>query len=200
MNLKWYYWYFKSAIPEKICDDIVRYGKEQDKQMATTGSTNKNELTEVQLKNIQKKRKSDVVWMSDRWIYNEIQPYIYQANENAGWNFEWDYTEPAQFTKYKLNQYYHWHEDQDVKPFNNGEPAYQGKIRKLSCTLQLSHPDEYEGGDLEFETPKGIFKVDEIKPRGSICVFPSFVKHRVTPVTKGVRHSLVMWNLGYPYK
>ena len=46
MNLKWYYWYFKSAIPEKICDDIVRYGKEQDKQMATTGSTNKKELTE----------------------------------------------------------------------------------------------------------------------------------------------------------
>ena len=138
--------------------------------------------------------------MSEPWVYNEIHPRIHEANRNAGWNFEWDYTEPAQFTKYKLNQYYHWHEDQDVKPFNNGEPAYQGKIRKLSCTLQLSHPDEYEGGDLEFETPKGIFKVDEIKPRGSICVFPSFVKHRVTPVTKGVRHSLVMWNLGYPYK
>ena len=53
MNLKWYYWYFKSAIPEKICDDIVRYGKEQNKEIAITGSNNKDELTGEQLKNIQ---------------------------------------------------------------------------------------------------------------------------------------------------
>ena len=46
MNLKWYYWYFKSAIPEKICDDIVRYGKKQDKEIATTGNSSKKELTE----------------------------------------------------------------------------------------------------------------------------------------------------------
>ena len=91
MNLKWYYWYFQSVIPERICDEIVRYGKEQDKQMALTGNAGKDKkkLTKLELKNIQKKRKSDIVWMSDRWIYKEIQPYIYQANVNAGWNFEW---------------------------------------------------------------------------------------------------------------
>tara|TARA_R100001480_G_scaffold147631_2_gene146598 strand:- start:287 stop:550 length:264 start_codon:yes stop_codon:yes gene_type:complete len=87
MNLKYYYWYFQSAIPERICDEIVRYGKEQNKQMALTGNADKKNLTKLELKNIQKKRKSDVVWMSDRWIYNEIQPYINQANLSSGWNF-----------------------------------------------------------------------------------------------------------------
>ena len=74
MNLKYYYWYFQSAIPERICDDIVRYGKEQDKQTALTGEAGRDnkKLTKLELKNIQKKRKSDIVWMSDRWIYNEI--------------------------------------------------------------------------------------------------------------------------------
>ena len=93
MNLKYQYWYFQSVIPERICDDIVRYGKEQDKQTALTGNADKDNLTNLELKNIQKKRKSDVVWMSDRWIYKEIQPYIHQANANAGWNFEWDFQE-----------------------------------------------------------------------------------------------------------
>ena len=199
MILENYYYYFIDCIPPRICDEIVQFGSSLQEEFATTGQISEAEAQEKQ-EEIKQYRDSNVSWMSEPWIYNEIHPRIHEANRNAGWNFEWDYTEPAQFTKYKLNQYYHWHEDQDVKPFNNGEPAYQGKIRKLSCTLQLSHPDEYEGGDLEFETPKGIFRVDEIKPRGSICVFPSFVKHRVTPVTKGVRHSLVMWNLGYPYK
>jgi len=76
MNLKYQYWWFKSVIPERICDDIIRYGQEQTKEMALTGNTKKEKLTEEELKNIQKKRKSDVVWMSDRWIYKEIHPYL----------------------------------------------------------------------------------------------------------------------------
>ena len=206
MNLKWYYWYFKSAIPEKICDDIVRYGKEQDKEIATTGSNNKNELTKVQLKNIQKKRKSDVVWMSDRWIYNEIQPYIHQANRNAEWNFDWDYSEACQFTEYKVGQYYDWHCDSYEEPYDepNNKNAH-GKLRKLSMTISLTDPDEYEGGDLEFDfrnTDEGSQPriCEEVRQKGSVIVFPSFVWHRVKPVTKGIRHSLVCWNLGYPFR
>ena len=65
MNLKWYYWYFQSAIPERICDEIVKYGAEQNKETALTGNAYKDNLTKLELKNIQKKRKSDVVWMSD---------------------------------------------------------------------------------------------------------------------------------------
>ena len=72
-------------------------------------------------------------------------------------------------------------------------------------TISLTDPSEYEGGDLEFDfrdTDKGSQPriCEEIRQKGSVIVFPSFVWHRVKPVTKGRRHSLVCWNLGYPFK
>ena len=72
-------------------------------------------------------------------------------------------------------------------------------------TVSLTNPEEYEGGDLEFDfrdTDKGSQPrvCEEIRAKGSVIVFPSFVWHRVTPVTEGTRHSLVCWNLGYPFK
>ena len=102
MNLTNYYWYFQSAIPERICDDIVRYGKQLQDQMAVTGGFSRSgkNLTEKNIKDLKKKRNSDIVWMNDRWIYKEIHPYVHQANANAGWNFEWDYSESCQFTIY----------------------------------------------------------------------------------------------------
>ena len=123
MNLKWYYWYFQSVIPERICDDIVRYGKEQNKEMALTGNAGKDNknLTKLELKNIQKKRKSDIVWMNDRWIYNEIQPYVHAANASAEWNFEWDFSESCQFTEYKKGQFYDWHCDSYTEPYDQPE-------------------------------------------------------------------------------
>ena len=77
-------------------------------------------------------------------------------------------------------------------------------IRKLSVTVSLSHPKEYEGGYLQFAATRDwgdTFKLQctEILPRGSICVFPSYTWHRVSPVTKGRRLSLVQWNLGEGY-
>jgi len=206
MNLRYQYWWFKSVIPERICNDILRYGQEQTKEIALTGNKQKEDLSEKEMLNIQKKRKSDVVWMSDRWIYREIQPYIHQANEYAGWNFEWDWSEPCQFTEYKKGQFYDWHCDSYIEPYNNPDnPNTHGKQRKLSMTISLTNPEEYEGGDLEFDfrnTDEGSQpKVcEEIREKGSIVVFPSFIWHRVTPVTKGTRHSLVCWNLGYPFK
>ena len=91
MNLTNYYWYFQSVIPERICDDIVRYGKQLQDQMATTGNFNNKKLNQKQIKDLKKTRNSDVVFMSDRWIYKEIQPYIQKANQSAGWNFQWDH-------------------------------------------------------------------------------------------------------------
>ena len=83
-------------------------------------------------------------------------------------------------------------------------------IRKLSVTCQLTDGSEYKGGELEFDfrnydpqmrdETKHLRKATEILPRGSVIVFPSFLWHRVKPVTKGVRYSLVLWNVGYPYK
>jgi len=207
MNLEYYYWYFKSAIPPKICDDIIKYGKSQQEQIALTGDYDPNKVSDDDIKDISKKRKSNVVWMDDRWIYKEIQPYIHSANENAGWNFQWDYSESCQFTKYSKEQFYDWHCDSWSKPYNKPEDLNtHNKIRKLSVTVSLSDETEYEGGDFEFDfrnDDKGANQPSickEIRPKGSVVVFPSFVWHRVKPVTSGTRYSLVIWNLGWPFK
>ena len=209
MNLSNYYWYFKSAIPPKICDDIINYGLSKTEVMAKTGKYGDGEMTKDDIRDLKSKRNSDIVWLSEPWIYKELHPFIIAANRNAGWNFEWDRSEACQFTKYKLNQYYDWHCDSWNKPYEKKGPE-NGKIRKLSMTCQLTDGSEYEGGELEFdfrdyephqrEETKHLRQAKEILPKGSIIVFPSFVWHRVKPVTKGVRYSLVMWNLGYPFK
>ena len=207
MNLEYYYWYFQSVIPPKICDDIIEYGKSQQEQIALTGGYDPEKVSEDDIKDVSKKRKSNIVWMNDRWIYNEIHPYIHTANKNAGWNFQWDFSESCQFTKYKLNQFYDWHCDSWSKPYNRPEePDRHGKIRKLSVTVSLSDENDYEGGDFEFDfrnDDKGTNQprlCKEIRPKGSVVVFPSFVWHRVKPVTSGTRYSLVIWNLGWPFK
>ena len=207
MNLEYYYWYFQSVIPPKICDDIIEYGKSQQEQIALTGGYDPEKVSEDDIKDVSKKRKSNIVWMNDRWIYNEIHPYIHTANKNAGWNFQWDFSESCQFTKYKLDQFYDWHCDSWSKPYNRPEePDRHGKIRKLSVTISLSAENDYEGGDFEFDfrnDDKGTNQprlCKEIRPKGSVVVFPSFVWHRVKPVTSGTRYSLVIWNLGWPFK
>ena len=209
MNLTNYYWYFQSAIPERICDDIVRYGKQLQDQIAVTGGYNPKKLNNKQIKNLKKKRNSNVVWMDDRWIYKEIQPYIQKANQNAGWNFQWDFSEACQFTKYNKGQYYDWQSDSWDQPYNKpNDLNSNGKIRKLSVTVSLSEgKKDYIGGELEFDyrnldpdKPRKPVKCKEILPKGSLVVFPSDVLHRVCPVKKGSRYSLVIWNLGWPFK
>ena len=211
MNLTNYYWYFQSAIPERICDDIVKYGHQLQHQMAVTGGYGDGKkLNKKQIKDLKTKRDSNIVWMNDRWIYKEIQPYIHTANANAGWNFQWDFSENCQFTKYQKGQYYDWHCDSWDKPYfrqDNPQDPTNGKIRKLSVTVTLSDPKDYKGGELEFDfrqndpdKKRQIRKCKEILPKGSLVVFPSFVWHRVCPVTRGERNSLVIWNLGYPFR
>ena len=212
-NFNYYYWGFTSAIPSRLCDDIIKHGLSKQEILARTGDfENDKKLNKEEIRKLKTKRNSNVTWLDEPWIYKELHPYIHQANKNAGWNFQWDRSEPCQFTKYKLNQYYDWHNDGWKKPYdkkNKNHPEH-GKIRKISMTLQLTDGSEYEGGELEFDfrdydpysrdESKHVKQVKEILPKGSIVVFPSFIWHRVKPVTKGVRYSLVMWNLGYPFK
>ena len=215
MNLSNYFWYFKSALTPRFCDEVIKYALSKEETMALTGgygrdrNLNKKPLNKEEVKNIQRKRKSDLVWFNDAWIYKEIHPYVHKANRNAGWNFEWDRSESCQFTKYKLNQYYDWHCDSWEKVYESNGPD-NGKMRKLSMTCQLTDGSEYEGGELEFDfrnydphmrdESKHIRSVPEILPKGSIVVFPSHLWHRVKPVTRGTRYSLVVWHLGYPFK
>jgi PKHD-type hydroxylase len=214
MNLQNYYWYFKSALSPKFCDEIIAYGKKNQEQLALTGFIdNKRDikskpLTKKELKDLKKTRNSNIVWMNDRWIYDEILPYVQKANNSAGWNYEFDWSESCQFTKYSKGQYYDWHCDSWNVPYDNPKNLnFHGKIRKLSVTCSLSDPKDYKGGELEFNfnnpeisKKNNIRKCKEILPRGSIVVFPSFVWHRICPVIKGTRFSLVIWNIGHPFK
>ena len=72
-------------------------------------------------------------------------------------------------------------------------------------TINLSEPGSYEGGNLKFDYGPHIkgeryHECTEIRPKGSVIVFPSYLYHQVTPVTKGTRYSLVMWSLGHPFR
>jgi PKHD-type hydroxylase len=91
-------------------------------------------------------------------------------------------------------------------PSNKTRSEFFGTVRKLSATISLVDGDTYEGGDLEFDLRNSsdgsavIRKSDITRKKGSIIVFPSFLYHRVTPVFKGTRYSLVVWCSGEPFK
>ena len=180
--------------------------------------------------NIEQKRyvrDSEVAWFNDPWLYDMINPFLRRANSEAGWRYEWDFSESFQFTKYNKGGFYGWHADGNscwhgrykryipgVSPTTpdggiprgyTNNPSFVGKVRKLSMTINLNEPGEYEGGNLKFDFGphaggKRFHEVTEIRPQGSIIVFPSYVYHQVTPVTKGTRYSLVLWSLGQPFK
>ena len=208
MQLQNYYYWFKNAIPSHVCDDIVRYAKSLQDQMAVTGGFNGKKLNKKEEQDLKKKRDSNIIWLDERWIYTAVHPYIHQANKEANWNFQWDFSEQCQFTKYKKGQYYDWHCDSWDRPYHKPEePNSHGKQRKLSVTLSLSNDKDYSGGELEFDMRNrdpdkkaNTHILKEIRSKGSLVVFPSDVWHRVKPVKRGVRHSLVIWNLGWPFK
>ena len=212
MLLSNYYYYFKSVIPTKICNEIIQYASNHKDNIAITGEFGENRnlkeqpLNKKELKNLKTKRNSNVVWLNDKWIYKEIHPFIRFANQSAGWNFQWDWSESCQFTKYKKNQHYGWHCDSWSTSYKEAG-NYKGKIRKLSSILILSDPKDYSGGDLEFDfrnadpdKKRNVKVCKDIKCKGSLIVFPSFVWHRVNPVKKGIRYSLVSWHLGKPFQ
>lgn len=200
------FWVLDKVIPEHVCDQIVKCGLNHNIEIALTSDKSLEEHKESNLAHLLNYRNSNVAWLNESWIYKHTEAVLNAANKNAGWNYDWDHQESAQFTKYNIGQYYHWHVDSLDKPFNTPHNlAMHKKIRKLSMSLLLSHPDEYEGGDFEFdfsniEQGKAKHTLKELNGKGSIVVFPSHTYHRVTPVTKGTRYSLVIWCLGDSFR
>jgi len=103
--------------------------------------------------------------------------------------------EEVQFTKYHEGGYYEWHRD----CANNG-PKESNSIRKLSAVIQLSNPSTYEGGEFQFYDGIQPELVPDIKEQGSVIVFECADWHRLAPITKGVRYSLVIWANGPSFK
>lgn len=208
MNLEHYYWYFKSALTPEQCNKIIDLGIKTKSDLGTVGGIkikNYKKISKEEKNQLIKIRKSNVAWLEDKWLYELITPYVTIANKNANWNFQVDWFENIQFTIYKKSQFYDWHQDCWDKPYEMPNPNYNGKIRKISATIQLSDPKDYKGGELVFDfrnktnKSSNILKPKELLPQGTIVVFPSHIYHKVTPVTKGTRYSLVLWSLGNPW-
>ena len=114
-----------------------------------------------------------------------VQSYIVDANKN--WNYDIRRLEKVQMSKYQTGGHYNWHMDSKA-PVNNEQ-------RKLSISILLN--DDFKGGGLEIESNK-----DEnvLKCQGDIVVFPSFLQHKVLPVTDGIRYSAVSWAYGPTFR
>jgi len=140
-----------------------------------------------------KVRESLLRWLdyddNSSWLYDKLHDCVIEANDTT-WNFNLSYiNDSIQYTQYFTGHHYDWHVDIGPSPINH---------RKISVVVQLTKSEQYEGGDVEIWTG-GKFKTLP-RIRGSVILFPSFLLHRVTPITKGIRNSLVLWVGGNSYK
>lgn len=119
------------------------------------------------------------------WLFTRLADYIAYANA-LHWQFDLlGFDEPSQYTRYDAQElgHYDWHMDM-INCWN--KPP-----RKLSAVIQLSAPDEYEGGEFCIKTNSADTVLS--KEKGTLIIFPSYILHKVNPVTYGIRRSLVCW-------
>ncbi len=174
---------------EEELNQIVEIGDSLPSNKAGVVNANLNDLDA--LRDI---RETQVSWIglskNTEFIFSKLANCINYMN---GKYFQYDlfgFAEQMQYTVYKKKNHYTWHVDSIS---NTPNPP-----RKLSAVMLLSSPEDYKGGDLELfyeDKPKAMDRV-----RGRLFLFPSFVLHRVTPVTKGVRKSLVIWVSGNKFR
>lgn len=186
MRSMWQMW--KGYMPIAECDRLIQQALKIPPINGTTFG------------NIQGLRRSKIRWIPRTdpewdWLFRDIEFVCRRANVAFG--FDINLFHEIQFTEYDSedNGHYGWHEDLRWVP-----PPDVNVHRKLSFVMQLSDPSTYEGGDLEMQIADGRPNVEDLKVKGTTIVFPSFVKHRVTPVTKGKRYSLVTWYEGPPFR
>jgi PKHD-type hydroxylase len=175
--------------PEQ-CQMIINAGRAEPKQDASVGNQDKNIKGGVI---DTKTRTSHISWIpfiKMGNMYKDLERIMKTTNSN---HFGFDgmtITEMAQYTEYPEGGFYEWHVDNDVN-FEHEPP-----VRKISMTLLLSPESEFEGGDLELMKEGKIAKLKQ----GQAIFFASFIRHRVKPVIRGNRKSLVMWFGGTPFK
>ena len=210
MNATTNEWYiFHGALDKKTCNKIKRLANNNWQESAvdtSAGTTDEERKTgrKGDYKPDPKMRISDVAWVTDQWVYDTIWPYMQEANQEAGWGYQIKAAESMQITRYRKGGFYNFHRDGNgdhLSAYNNPQNAFMhGHVRKLSMTTLLS--DSYEGGEFQFASynkEECVISTPEFSKVGSIVVFPSSMEHRVAPVTKGIRHSLVTWFVGPPF-
>ena len=187
---KWKSWIVETTTPlftPEQCRKIIECGRRQPPQQAQVGMNKPEGGVDT------KKRVTTISWIPFNEMpemYNDLNRFIQRASLNHFGFEDIQITENAQFTEYPVGGFYDWHMDCDV--IMQHEPP----VRKISMTLLLSPEDQFEGGDLELMSSG---KKAKLKQGHAIC-FASFLNHRVAPVTRGVRQSLVIWFGGTPFK
>lgn len=180
------YAFWTNGFTKQECEEIIRLGTLAGIDKAVV---QKNEQTCGVNEAV---RKSEVSWIhpnqQTEWIYRKITDIVMSLN-NSFFKFDlFGLTETLQFTKYTAP---------DGNYDKHTDAAVNMLVRKLSFTLQLSDPKDYEGGDLLLHIGPSPAIME--KKQGEVSVFPSYTLHEVTPVTKGTRYSLVAWVTGKPF-
>jgi len=177
MRQMWQLW--QGQISAKSCNDMI-YDLRQLSPVQAQTFNQSGDLEENQ------HRSSIVRWVEDPQIKDMLWWYAQEANRLA-FGLDVEKVGSVQFTEYSASQaaHYDWHHDVHWL----ADMAYD---RKISVVLQLSDPSTYEGGDFEFGEVQSP-DLNRLKTKGSILCFPNVLEHRVTPVTKGTRYSLVSW-------
>ena len=178
------YWVFEKTIPEKVCDAIMDIGDAQALQQGVIAEGLNADF-----------RNSSISWIEPTsWITGLCNHYFNIANMEAGWRVSLSYTSAPQYTIYEEGMFYNFHTDSE----DRSQCGEDGTQRKLSLSIQLNDPSEYEGGELRFQHhgTDETFSEPQFAHKGSVIVFPSYLRHKVTKVTKGTRKSLVAWCRG----
>ena len=174
--------YYDSVFSVEECEKIIEIG---NKKGLVQGTINKGSLKDI--------RESKVSWLYPaddmEWVYRRLTDVILNLNQRFFKFKLYGFMEGLQFTHYK---------EPGGKYKKHIDRGLNISVRKLSLSVQLSNPKSYEGGDLllhDAETPTTV-----PKEQGKLILFPSYVLHEVTPVTKGERYSLVAWITGPQFK
>lgn len=179
----WQVW--PGALDDEICDKIIKTSLKYESKEAGIGFGSDHKIDENY-------RSSNIRWINkyEYFISALILYFAKEANRTALDMDIYDYVTELQFTEYneEYRGKYNIHHDVDWL----SDPISE---RKLSVVIQLSRPEDYEGGKFTFVSIPNPTD-EQFKQRGSVLVFPSFFEHSVSEVTKGTRYSLVSWILG----
>jgi len=187
------FYIFPKIIEPEVCNEIVKDCMSKDLELAAVGNASsprddpKIRKTSVYFVPVDKNNNANkIAW-----------GFLKEANKIL-FHYDLTYFQQIQFAKYSDGEFYDWH----VDTYETNEP---NKTRKLSMSLMLTDPNTFTGGEFQFYNGGRSFEDDEqmkkeLKTQGTIVVFDSRDFHRVTPVTKGTRHSIVCWATGVPFK
>jgi len=190
-----YTWYLKSEVyqpyaqgkiftPEE-CAEIISIGTDKERATRDQGGIDTQQGGRLD----PSKRKTEISWIrsdieNNRWLFDKLGAFVNEVNGRF-FEYELEFIQNLQFTEYRApDNFYGSHVD--VEPMAE-------KTRKLSFTIQLTDPQQYDGGDLILHIGEDVAAQRE---QGNAMVFPSYTLHEVTPVTRGTRHSLVGWVAG----